>query len=334
MPRKGRIDFIGALHHVIIRGINRSVIFRDDSDRKKFIRLLEAGLDKTGISCYAWALIPNHAHLLLRTGSQPLSNLMRSILTAYAIYFNHRHQRVGYLFQNRYKSILCNEETYLLQLIRYIHLNPLRAGLVLNITELNNFSWCGHSVILGKRTNDWQDTSTVLRRFGAMAQAARKRYMEFVIKGIPEGRRPDLVGGGLIRSAGGWLGVQNLKNSGERWRGDERILGNNDFVLQALKIAKEQLVRKEEKKSAGWNFSRLLQYVSDLCGADPKRILQKKKDQITTNARSLFAWWATNELGYTGTEVADYLSISTPAVSKATLKGCNICRKEGLKLVS
>jgi len=125
MPRKARIDASGDLHHIIARGIDRNTIFQDDIDRNNFIGRLAVILEETKTVCYAWALIPNHFHLLLRTGLAPVATVMRRLLTGYAMSYNRRHKRHGHLFQNRYKSILCQEDIYLLELIRYIHLNPL-----------------------------------------------------------------------------------------------------------------------------------------------------------------------------------------------------------------
>ena len=143
MPRSKRIDIPGAVYHVIARGIESREIFLHDFDREEFLRRLEKGLKETGHKCYAWALMPNHIHLLLGTGENPLSDLMRKILTGYAVYFNRKYTRSGYLYQNRYKSILCQEEKYMLELVRYIHLNPLIGGVVKTIDELDNFWWNG-----------------------------------------------------------------------------------------------------------------------------------------------------------------------------------------------
>ena len=130
MPRQPRLDAPGLLQHVMARGIEGREIFKDDKDRKAFLERLALILEETQTQCYAWALIPNHFHLLLRTGPTPISTVMRRLMTGYAVTFNKRHKRSGHLFQNRYKSIVCEEEPYLLELIRYIHLNPIRAGLV------------------------------------------------------------------------------------------------------------------------------------------------------------------------------------------------------------
>ena len=110
MPRNRRIDIPGAIHHVITRGIERGVIFKDSSDRKEFIERFAKALKETNATCYGWVLMPNHFHLLVRTGDRSLSDLMRKVLSGYAGYFNARHKRRGYLYQNRYKSILCQEE--------------------------------------------------------------------------------------------------------------------------------------------------------------------------------------------------------------------------------
>ena len=202
MPRTARLDTPGVLHHVMIRGIERRKIFRNNKDREDFIERLESLCPGTHTNCYAWAFIPNHAHFLFRTGTEPLSRLMRRLLTGYVIGFNHRHGRRGQLFQNRYKSIICQEETYLRELVRYIHLNPVRAGMVQTVDELRRYKYCGHSSLMGKAKRDWQDTDYVLGYFGKRKAEARKKYESFVKEGVTQGRRNELTGGGLIRSLG------------------------------------------------------------------------------------------------------------------------------------
>ena len=153
MPRQRRLDAPGLLHHIMARGIERRVIFKDTKDHKSFIERLADVLETTQTQCYAWALMPNHFHLLLRTGPTPISSVMRRLMTRHAVYFNKGHKRSGHLFQNRYKSTVCEEDPYLLELIRYIHLNPLRARLVKDLEELDKYSWSGHSAILGHYRN-------------------------------------------------------------------------------------------------------------------------------------------------------------------------------------
>ena len=120
MPRKARIDAAGALQHIIVRGIERRKILWDDADRDSFVKRLGQVLTKTQTDCFSWALIPNHVHLLLRTGLLPISGVMRRLLTGYAVEFNRRHGRHGHVYQNRYKSILCQEDPYLKELVEFV----------------------------------------------------------------------------------------------------------------------------------------------------------------------------------------------------------------------
>lgn len=203
MPRFSRIDAAGVLHHVIVRGIERRRIFRDNQDRDDLLNRLEALLPETRTACYSWALIPNHAHFLLRTGTAPPATLMRRLLTGYAVTFNRRHMRHGQLFQNRYKSIVCQEDIYFMEPVRHIHLNPVRAGLVSDLNGLNSYPYCGHSALMGSLERSWQSNDYVLRHFGKSVRSARNAYIRYLEAGDDQGHREDLIGGGLLRSLGG-----------------------------------------------------------------------------------------------------------------------------------
>ena len=177
MPRKARIDAAGAVHHIIGRGINRQAIFSDKKDYLNFIERLGGLVVDTKTPCFAWALIANHFHLLLKTGDETISKLMKRLLTGYALTYNRRHGRSGHLFQNRYQSILCQEETYLLELVRYIHLNPVRAKVA---KEPEGYVWSGHLSYLGKGGKGLIDEGFVLDQFGGSRSLARRRYRKFV----------------------------------------------------------------------------------------------------------------------------------------------------------
>ena len=239
MPRQARLDAPGTLHHVIVRGIEQRKIVDDDHDRKDFVSRLGKIASETATLIYAWALMTNHAHILLRSGSSGLSRYMLRFLSGYAGSYNRRHRRHGHLFQNRYKSIVCEEDRYFTELVRYIHLNPLRAKLVGSLAQLDRYSWCGHAVLMGITKNDWQDRDYVLKWFGAKEGEAKRAYRQFVQDGIDQGRRSDLVGGGLIRSQGGWSAVKAMRRRGVREKSDERILGSGEFV--------EQLIRQSDQ---------------------------------------------------------------------------------------
>ena len=246
---------------------------------------------------------------------------MHGLLTGYVMYFNHRHKRVGRLLQNRYKSILCEKDAYFLELIRYIHLNPLRAGVVRSLRELAAYPWSGHSTLLGKRKRAWQNTAEVFAWFGTRKREARRRYYEFVKEGEKEGEKDNLEGGGLCRSAGGWAGVKALKQGRETWQGDERILGEGEFVEQTLEQSKEKMLLKERARRNGWNIDRLALEICWQMGIKPDEIRQKRRDQRPALARSLIAYCAYQEMGVKCLEIAKYLGISGPGVSKMVRRG-------------
>ena len=175
MPRQARLDAPGTLHHVMLRGIERRAIVTDDADRHEFVRRLG-------------------------TSAIGLPRLMRRFLTGYAQAYNRRHQRHGHLFQNRYKSIVCEENRYFVELLRYIHLNPLRAGLVGTLSDLERYPWSGHGVVLGEVAGSWQEREWVLSWFGKTTDSAIQAYREFVAEGV--GTRA-ASGAGRRRAIGG-----------------------------------------------------------------------------------------------------------------------------------
>jgi REP-associated tyrosine transposase len=333
MPRQARIDTAGALHHVIARGIERKKIFHDDLDRYDFIKRLGRILTQTQTGCFAWALIPNHLHPLLRTGAMPVATVMRRLLTGHAVAFNRRHRRHGHLFQNRYKSILCQQDAYLLELVRYIHLNPLRAGLVKDLEHLGRYRFCGHGVILGKFKQPWRSTQEVLAYFAKTAGAARRGYHGFVAKGLEQGKRPDLTGGGLIRSTGGWTAVKAMRKAKIPVKSDERILGDSDFVEQTLCRRKEAFERRYALRARGVDLDRIAGRVARLLDMPVAQIWQPGKHRQLVRARSLMCFWAVRQLGLSMTAMARRLDISTVAVSKSVERGARIAAKEGYDLL-
>jgi REP element-mobilizing transposase RayT len=297
MPRKTRIDAPGALHHIIVRGIERKKIFKDDIDRAKFLERFGFLISDTKTDCLAWALIPNHFHLLLRTGATPISSVMRRLLTGYAIFFNRRHRRSGHLFQNRYKSILCQEDRYLRELVRYIHLNPLRAKLVTDYSELQSYPFSGHSSIMGTVQREWQNNDYVLSLFGSKLQEARAGYHLYVQDGITQGKRHDLTGGGLLRSHGGWSAIKKLRRIKAYQKGDERILGDSEFVEEVLRRSEEKLEKRLNLHAQGVGFEQVVERVAEIFKMPPSLVLAGGKKRKTVAARSLLCFWLTSELG-------------------------------------
>jgi REP element-mobilizing transposase RayT len=333
MPRKSRIDAPGALHHIIARGIDRRKIFKSDGDRDHFISRFGDILKETKTQCYGWALIPNHFHFLLRTGIVPISTTMRRILTGYAMWHNRKYRRYGHLFQNRYKSILCQEDTYLLELVRYIHLNPLRAGLATDLKELDRYRYSGHGVLMGKVDHDWQNTDKVLKLFGEKIGNARRVYRQFVRKGIEQGKRTDLTGGGLIRSVGGWSALKALRATKVFTKGDERILGDGDFVETVLKAASEAKEKKYELQARGFSLSKVADRVAEVLGVEQEVVWAFGRRRDIVQARSLLCYWAVRELGVTMISLGRQLDLSVTAIGKAVTRGEKLAKANRYSLI-
>jgi hypothetical protein len=258
---------------------------------------------------------------------------MQRLPTGYVANFNRRHRRSGRLFQNRYKSILCQEDAYLLELVRYIHLNPVRAKLVSDPKSLTRYRYSGHGSIMGKRPAAlWQDVDSILKWFGAERADAQKSYQRFVEKGLSQGRRPDLIGGGLIRSAGGWSAVKMMRKLKTHLKGDERILGDSDFVKAVLERAQEQMVQKYCYKAKGYDLDYAVSKAASAFEIPVEEVTSPGKQPMRVQARSVAAYWAVRVLSVNGTEVGRKLGIGQSAVSRAVKRGEGLVKELNLSL--
>ena len=321
MPRQARLDAPGTLHHVMLRGVEKRVIVSDAEDREDFVARLGAAGRDTGTAIYAWALLPNHAHLLLRSGPTGLPKFMMRLLTGYAIRYNHRHRRHGHLFQNRYKSIVCDEDAYFRELVRYIHLNPLRAGLVEDLRQLDRYRWCGHAVLMGKVTGEWQDRAYALSWFGASERAAVRAYREYVAQGVALGRRAELVGGGLIRSLGGWSQVRSVRAAGMPVRADPRILGTGEFVDRLVSEAEERI---RSQLPLGRRLGPAQQAIAKrcaACGVSRAELQGGSRRGSMSRLRSELVHHLITTFGLPLAEAARQLGVTTSAISHAFQRG-------------
>jgi REP element-mobilizing transposase RayT len=309
MPRHARIDIPGLLQHVIVRGIERRHIFLDDQDREAFLSRFRILLPETETDCYAWALLDNHLHLLLRPRQRALAEIMRRLLTGYAVVFNLRHNRAGHLFQNRYKSIVCDNDPYLLELVRYIHLNPVRAGMVGDLETLAAFPWCGHSELLGRSSMPVIRVDEVLTLFSSQRKAAQKNYESFITDGLHA--RP------MIKlSSGGRRSSKALDPSiAEDAVFDDRILGGGQFVEQVLNAS--NTVQNNHRMP----FTELVQRVANCLQIAPATLSAPSKERSIVRAKAVICHVAVRKLGIKGVDVAATLGYSSTAVTQATKRG-------------
>ncbi|MEW6682045.1 MAG: transposase [Nitrospirota bacterium] len=317
MPRGPRLDAPGVVHHVVVRGIEQRKIFQNDDDRADFIRRIARLLPDTQTTCLAWCVLPNHVHLALRSGPRGLSFLMRRLLTGYAVAFNRRHGRVGHLFQNRYQSIVCEEEPYLLALVRYVHLNPLRAGIVNGLKALAEHPWCGHGALLGRVEHSWQETAEVLARFGDTPEQARREYAAFVAAeaDVEEAPRTDTA---ELLAAGATAAQLPSRPVGADPNG---AWGSPEFVAGL----RARSARPPEQPDASCRF--VVEAVCRALGLSPQALASGRRTRPLSNGRALVAYVARTRYRITGTELAEALGMSPPAVTFAERRGARLLKR-------
>lgn len=316
------------------RGLERRAIFADDQDKLNFLLRLGENLARSQVQCLAWALMSNHYHLLVRVGTRPLSKLMAPVLGGYAGYFNRRHCRSGYVFQNRYKSILCDEHSHLLELTRYIHLNPLRAGMLKTLEELDSYAWTGHAGILGKHLHHWHLVKEVLRHFGNKLPSARHCYRQYIEDGLNNEPTQKYSGGGLIRSYDGWEALSRVRSEHEHCIGDERVLGSSEFVESVLSQDNIGIEPGSVRQLQGWTLEKLIASVCCLCEVSALQLFDKARSNKLARAKSLICYWGNKELGLTHKTLASRLKISQQASAKWKKQGQAYCQHSKTNLTN
>jgi hypothetical protein len=229
---------------------------------------------------------------------------------------------VGHLFQNRYKSIVVEEEAYLLELVRYLHLNPVRAKRVPDLRALDRYPWTGHSALMGAVPRPWQETATILARFGGTVARARRGYRAFVAAGLRTGQRPDLQGGGLIRSLGGWETVKALRRGREAYAGDERVLGSAEFVEHL----RREVEARDPRRPTAMAIETVVDRVCAVAGVTPERLRGGGRHPAVVRAREGIAYLWTEVLGGSGRALASLLGVHPAAVYKAAGRGAGQAR--------
>jgi putative transposase len=242
MPRKARAEVEGGLYHIITRGNNRGQIFNSPADYEKFLALLTVQKLKLPFFLYAYCLMSNHVHLLIERQANAVGRIMQRLLTGYAQYYNRRYRRVGHLLQGRYKAILCQSDRYLSELVRYIHLNPVRARMV---NQPEDYAYSSHRIYLGMESTGIVDVDPVLRHFGAKKDVARLRYRQFVAAAIKHGHREEFY----APDEGRILGTEEFIDATIHRIGESDRLnqGNKKPPSPVCKVQPERLVAAVEK---------------------------------------------------------------------------------------
>jgi REP element-mobilizing transposase RayT len=322
MPRQARLDYPGALHHVIGRGIDGLYIFNELRDKREFLHRIKKRLDESSLQIYGWCLMGNHFHLLIQTGKTPLAEFMRSIMTGYAIYYNKSHKRKGYLFQNRYKSILCEADGYLLKLISYVHLNPIKARIV-SLGKLKQYAWTGHKELMSQQQEEGLiDREEVLGFFGLTEKQAIETYMAYLKEELKSSE--DMNGGGLVCN----LVIKEEKSKvqgDEKQMYDKRILGSRDFVERVL----NRLEAEELPIGPFKDIIDLLTRLACYYQLDKEEILNSRTKEVR-EARHVFVYLGNIYLSESLTALGELLRINQSAASQARQKGQQVTSEKGL----
>jgi len=216
--------------------------------------------------------------------------------------------------------MVCEEDSYLLELVRYIHLNPIRAGIVKSIEELEGYPWCGHGVLTARVKNDWQETEYVLRQFSEERRKAIRSYREFMEEGKQQGRRLDLVGGGLIRSLGSWSQVLSLRGPGKDLGHDARILGGEDFVRDILREADRGLRRQLRLGERKRSVDQVIKRMCEEEGVREEELRNGGQRREVSRLRAKISWHLSHEMGIPMAEIARNVGVCGSAVVKAIQK--------------
>ena len=321
MPRRPRLFVPGCLHHIMARGLDGMDIFHDDYDRTHFLQLLSINLVKTGMRCYAWVLMTNHYHLVVRSSHIPLSVLMKPLNAQYARFFNKRYKRRGYLFQDRFKSVATQEQLYTEELIRYAHLNPLRAGICKDLAALDTYAWSGHSALMGRIDRPFQDTESVLHRFADNKRDARKTYRNYLEDGL-KNRQSKLVES--IRE-GAVIGQRRDKTG--LW-----VLGDRAFVVKSIGLDKERRVRIAKYVSKGWGLDLLCMKIAEIFGIKPELMLRRGRNNAVAGARKVLAYVGHRRFDIPVIMIAKHLNVGGSAVSMMLEEGEKIYSEMKIEL--
>lgn len=286
MARKPRLHYPGAVYHVILRGNARQEIFFANQDRFRFYLLMQEGVERYGYRIHAFCLMANHVHLAIQVGDVPLWRIMQNLCFRYTRWVNRQQGRVGHLFQGRYKAVLVDADSYLLELTRYIHLNPLRAGLV---KKLEKYPWSSHLAYLGDEKFPWLTTDWVLSQFSSRQSRARREYRKFVNDGKSLGHLREFHGGS---------------------KGEGRVLGDEPFIDRVLRRGKSRI-------ECPATIEQIIKRVCDHYGLEGGELSAAGKSRVASGVRGMVAWLVLESGRLTLTELSKLVRRDISTLSSA-----------------
>jgi REP element-mobilizing transposase RayT len=320
MPRKPRLNVPGAVYHVMSRCLEHYSLFSDDDDRERFLSLLGLHIGQTKTLCYARVLMSNHYHLVLRLSDNELGALMKPLNMHYAYYHRKKYGRRGPLFMDRFKSIATQDQNYVQELVRYVHLNPVRACICKTLTELNTYPWSGHSALVGTggKTRPFQETGSVLKRFGTTDIDSRKYYMKFMEEGLKKSDGDDQLVS-LVQKSN--KGIQSGRTA-TCW-----VIGDREFVIKALDSTQAARLRINRFEREGGTMDSI---ASELCkkfNVTVEELKKRHRGNTVSDARKALAFITDREYHAPHRIIAEYLNVGSTAISEMSRLGKRIVEK-------
>ncbi|MDG5813986.1 transposase [Chitinispirillales bacterium ANBcel5] len=309
MPRTRRFEEPGSLYHIMAHSIEGKDMFCDDYDRSEFLLRLEKGLNKTGFQCYTWTLMDNHYHMLIRTNHLKLEKLMRGLNGGYAQYYNKKYSRTGYLFQDRFKSVLCQDQNYAANLVKYINLNPLRAGKVTSMEELKAYTWCGHRFLLGENCaigERFQSRAECLGRFGKEEKEAVRNYIQFLQENYVED----------VAEEAGMLSEVETQEVEKSCKGWPTVIGDADFIKRAMKRYQSEMNLKHRKADYPIILESTAQWVCKVHQLEKNELKKRGWNNNRSKARIRFCYHLNKKELIPPSIIAKYLKITISPVTR------------------
>jgi REP element-mobilizing transposase RayT len=319
MPRKARLNVPGAVYHVMGRCLDHLALFVDDDDHERFLSVLGLYLERTATRCYGWAFMRNHYHLVIRLGNRELWELMKPLNMHYAQFHRNKYGRRGPLFMDRFKSIATQDQNYVQELVRYVHLNPVRAGICKSLEALDKYPWSGHSALMGLKNRNFQDTGTVLKRFGRTVSDAREKYRKFLSEGMESDDQSDMLVALVRKSNSGSEGGR----SANCW-----VIGDPEFVKNAVASVEANRLRISRFEREGGSLGTIADKICRKFGITPELLKERHRGGAASDARKAFAYVAAKEFRASLGVVADYLGVGRTAVSAMSRDGRGIAESK------
>jgi len=299
------------------RGVGKRPLFDDDQDKDVFANRLARCIQETGTSIFAWVLMPNHLHLLTRTDGESLSRLMQKLLTGHAVYYNKRHDRVGHLSQNRFKSILVQAEEYLLSLVRYIHLNPLTAGIVKFPDSLESYRWSGHRGIIHPRALPWMNRSEVLDYFSEDGLHGVPAYLDYLEEDELKHSEQCFSTGSLVVNSKGLIPInQSFTQVG--YKNGFPILGTRSFGVSVLrKLRASDAGTSRLRRPEHHVLMSIVRLVEDHWNLPAGSLHSGGRSESIVRAREVLAFVMIDTLGLKLRDSASMVGLSSPGAHGA-----------------